>query len=100
MSFISLTLLLAPMLAVLEPGGCALLLVKPQFEVGRGGLDSHGVVRDDAVRTRCVDAVAARAAELGWPELWRGPSRTPGTSGNVEWFLLVGRGAANGSGHG
>ncbi len=99
-SFISLTLVLAPMVAVLRPGGAALVLVKPQFEVGRGGLDSHGVVRDEAVRARCVDAVAGRAAELGRPEVWRGPSRTPGTSGNIEWFLLLGNGPANVSGHG
>ena len=90
-SFISLSLLLAPLLAVLRPDGAALLLVKPQFEVGRGGLDARGVVRDPAVRDRCVDAVAARAAELGWPEAWRAPSRTPGTGGNIEWFLLLSR---------
>ena len=90
-SFISLNLLLPPLLAVLKPDGQALLLVKPQFEVGRGGLDSRGVVRDEAVRLRCVDGVAATAARLGWTEQWRGVSRTPGTSGNVEYFLLVRR---------
>ena len=90
-SFISLTLLLEPLLGVLRPDGAALLLVKPQFEVGRGGLDARGVVRDPAVRDRCVDAVATRAAELGRPEAWRGLSRTPGFHGNVEWFLLLSR---------
>lgn len=88
-SFISLTLLLEPLLAVLKPDGAALLLVKPQFEVGRGGLDARGVVRDERVRQRCVDEVAAPAARLGWPEAWRGVSRTVGASGNVEWFLLL-----------
>ncbi len=88
-SFISLTMLLAPMLATLKPSGRALLLVKPQFEVGRGGLDSRGVVRAEDVRLRCVDGVARRAAELGWVEEWRGVSRTPGASGNVEYFLLL-----------
>jgi len=88
-SFISLTLLLQPMLAVLRPSGQALLLVKPQFEVGRGGLDSRGVVREEATRLRCVDRVAARAGELGFVESWRGVSRTPGTSGNVEYFLVL-----------
>ena len=88
-SFISLKLLLAPLLAVLRPDGAALLLVKPQFEVGRGGLDARGVVRDEGVRRQCVDAVAAEAARLGWPETWRGPSGTPGTAGNIEWFLLL-----------
>lgn len=88
-SFISLRLLLRPMLAVLRTSGRALLLVKPQFEVGRGGLDSHGVVRDDRVRQRCVDQVARDAAELGWVQQWRGVSGTPGTYGNVEYFLLL-----------
>jgi len=90
-SFISLHLLLSPLLAVLRPSGAALLLVKPQFEVGRGGLDARGVVREESVRRRCVDEVAAAAAELGWPEAWRGQSFTPGSAGNVEWFLLLRR---------
>ena len=90
-SFISLRLLLVPLLAVLRPTGAALLLVKPQFEVGRGGLDAHGVVREESARRRCVDAVAADASELGWPEVWRGQSGTPGSAGNVEWFLLLRR---------
>ncbi len=49
-SFISLKLLLLPMLRVLQPGGAALLLVKPQFEVGRKGLNSQGVVTDEKLR--------------------------------------------------
>lgn len=88
-SFISLRLLLRPLLAVLKPTGTALLLVKPQFEVGRGGLDSRGVVRDDATRRRCVDEVVHDAAQLGWREAWRGVSATPGTSGNVEYFVQL-----------
>ncbi|MFT3861411.1 TlyA family RNA methyltransferase [Micropruina sp.] len=88
-SFISLQLLLAPLLAVLRPTGRALLLVKPQFEVGRGGLDSRGVVRDERVRLRCVDDVAIRAAALGWREIWRGVSGVPGASGNIEYFVLL-----------
>ncbi|MFT4295977.1 MAG: TlyA family RNA methyltransferase [Micropruina sp.] len=89
-SFISLKLLLPALLAVLRPDGAALLLVKPQFEVGRGGLDARGVVRDEKVRRQCVDEVAAEAARLGRPETWRGVSRTPGSAGNVEWFVLLG----------
>ncbi len=99
-SFISLRLLLAPLLAVLRPDGAALLLVKPQFEVGRGGLDARGVVRDENVRRQCVDAVAAEAARLGRPEAWRGVSRTPGTAGNVEWFLLLRGRPSSGGAHG
>lgn len=90
-SFISLTLLLPGLLAVLDPDGAALLLVKPQFEAGRSALDSRGVVRDPRVRDRVVDDVAALADSLGWPVAWRGPSRLPGPQGNVEFFLRLAR---------
>ncbi len=86
-SFISLRLLLRPLLAVLRPSGSALLLVKPQFEVGRAGLDDHGVVRSAALRTQAVTAVIQTAGELGWRADWHGESSLPGESGNVEYFV-------------
>ena len=91
-SFISLRLLLPALLGVLEPSGTALLLVKPQFEVGRGGLDGHGVVRDPVQREAAVGQVAADAAALGWPVSWRGDSRLPGEHGNREYFLALSQG--------
>ena len=90
-SFISLKLILAPMLAVLDETGEALLLVKPQFEVGRGGLDRHGVVRDPALRRQAVDGVTLAAAALGWRTVWTGESRMRGSGGNVEHFVRLGR---------
>lgn len=90
-SFISLRLLLPPLLAVLTDDGAALLLVKPQFEVGREALGAGGVVRDDALRRACVDAVVADANRLGWRERWRGISALPGASGNVEYFVHLTR---------
>lgn len=91
-SFISLTLLLAPLLGVVRPDGTALLLVKPQFEVGRGGLDRRGVVRDEKARAAAVQRVAEVASALGWRAVWQGPSRVVGENGNQEYFLrLVGR---------
>ncbi len=86
-SFISLTLLLGPLFAVLSAEGEALLLVKPQFEVGRGGLDDHGVVRDPARRAEAVRAVVAEAARLGRRLAWQGPSELAGESGNQEYFV-------------
>ena len=88
-SFISLRLILAPLLAVLAPDGTALLLVKPQFEVGRERLGRGGVVRSEQARQAAVDAVAAAADALGWHEFWRGPSRLAGPAGNIEWFLAL-----------
>jgi 23S rRNA (cytidine1920-2'-O)/16S rRNA (cytidine1409-2'-O)-methyltransferase len=89
-SFISLKLILSPMLAVLKPTGRALLLVKPQFEVGRKGLNSQGVVTNAKLREQAVDAVVAAAATLGWPSPWRAPSPLPGESGNIEYFIQLG----------
>jgi 23S rRNA (cytidine1920-2'-O)/16S rRNA (cytidine1409-2'-O)-methyltransferase len=86
-SFISLRMLLEPMFGVLSPTGSALLLVKPQFEVGRKGLDSRGVVRDEGRRIRAVAEVAAVAATLGRRVAWQGESGLAGESGNVEYFL-------------
>ncbi len=88
-SFISLGLLLAPMLGVLRPDGTALLMVKPQFEVGRDRLGPGGVVRDEQDRTLAVDGVAEAAEALGWTEDWRGRSQLPGPAGNVELFLRL-----------
>jgi 23S rRNA (cytidine1920-2'-O)/16S rRNA (cytidine1409-2'-O)-methyltransferase len=90
-SFISLRLLLEPLFGVLSATGDALLLVKPQFEVGRAGLDDRGVVRDPVLRERAVTEVVAAAERLGRRLAWRGPSPLPGESGNQEYFVhLVG----------
>ena len=90
-SFISLTLLVGPLLACLRPDGVALLLVKPQFEAGRGALDSHGVVTDPVAREAAVQAVADAALSRGWACTWRGESTLPGSSGTREFFLRLGR---------
>jgi 23S rRNA (cytidine1920-2'-O)/16S rRNA (cytidine1409-2'-O)-methyltransferase len=90
-SFISLTLLLEPLVSVLSAGGTALLLIKPQFEVGRAGLDAHGVVRSAALREQAVAGVVQAARELGWSAVWRAESGLPGESGNVEFFVQFSR---------
>ncbi len=90
-SFISLRLLVEPLLAVVHHRGTALLMVKPQFEVGRERLGKGGVVRSEAERTAAVDLVAEDARALGWVEDWRGISRLPGPAGNVEIFLRLRR---------
>ena len=88
-SFISLTLLLAPLTAVTRADG-VLLLVKPQFEVGRERLGPGGVVRDEGLRREAVAAVTAAAAGLGWPAAATVPSRVVGETGNQEYFVLLG----------
>ncbi|MFP5412375.1 MAG: TlyA family RNA methyltransferase [Gammaproteobacteria bacterium] len=87
LSFISLAHALAPAAALLREGGILLALVKPQFEVGPGGVDSRGIVRDASrhaeVRQR-IEA-AARAAGLA-PRGWH-DSPIRGGDGNREFFL-------------
>lgn len=86
-SFISLRLLLDPLLAVLAPDGEALLMVKPQFEVGREHLGKGGVVREEGLRAATVASVAGAAAERGWRTVATAESVLPGPAGNVEYFL-------------
>jgi 23S rRNA (cytidine1920-2'-O)/16S rRNA (cytidine1409-2'-O)-methyltransferase len=88
-SFISLTVVLHPMLALLNPTGIALLLIKPQFEVGRVGLGGRGVVSDQGDRDAAVARVVSAAEELGWSCDWRGPSRRQGRHGNAEYFVRL-----------
>jgi 23S rRNA (cytidine1920-2'-O)/16S rRNA (cytidine1409-2'-O)-methyltransferase len=91
LSFISLKLVVGQLVGVLKPEGTALIMVKPQFEVGRRLLGPGGVVHDESDRVATVDAVSEAAAELGWHEDWRGVSRLPGPAGNVEYFLRLRR---------
>ncbi len=90
-SFISLTLILGPMLAVLAPGGTALLLVKPQFEVGREMLGVGGVVRDRVIQHAAVESVVETAKNLGWRCDWQAESVLPGSAGNAEFFIRLTR---------
>lgn len=94
LSFISLTLVLDALLRVTKPEGELALMVKPQFEVGKDRVGKGGVVRDLALRTESVVGVADAAAERGWGAVAVTTSPLPGPSGNVEFFVLLRRGAA------
>jgi len=87
LSFISLRLVLPAVKAILRPRGEAILLVKPQFEVGKGEVGKGGVVRDDAKRRAALDAVAAAARDLGFEVLGEAESPIEGPAGNREWLL-------------
>lgn len=89
LSFISLTLVLPALAACLKPGGDALPMVKPQFEVGKERLGAGGVVRDPALRAEVVVEVARAAAEHGLQPRDVVASPLPGPSGNVEYFLWL-----------
>ncbi len=92
-SFISLTLVLPAVAACAAPDADFLLLVKPQFEAGKGKVGTGGVVRDPATRQEAVTRVARGAGEHGLGVLGVIASTLPGPSGNVEYFLWLRRGA-------
>ncbi len=87
-SFISLTLVL-PAIDRCAPTAEGLLLVKPQFEVGRDQVGKGGVVREDRLRDGSADRVAEAAQALGRSELGRVDCAVPGPKGNREIFLWV-----------
>ena len=88
LSFISLTLVLPVLCDVVAPGGEMLLLVKPQFEVGRTRLGNEGVVTSPAARSEAVLTVA-RAAATRLVVHAVVPSPLPGPAGNHEYFLWL-----------
>jgi 23S rRNA (cytidine1920-2'-O)/16S rRNA (cytidine1409-2'-O)-methyltransferase len=90
-SFISLELLVGPLAAVTREDGWMLLLVKPQFEVGRELLGKGGVVREPAYQIRAISSVIDAAGEYGWHGVAAVRSRLPGVSGNREFFVLLRR---------
>ena len=87
-SFISLRLLLPRFVAV-APDAEWLLLVKPQFEVGRERVGKGGVVRDDADRDAAVASVVQAAEEHGYALVARVDSRLAGPRGNREIFVSL-----------
>jgi 23S rRNA (cytidine1920-2'-O)/16S rRNA (cytidine1409-2'-O)-methyltransferase len=83
-SFISLELVVPAVLPHLVKGGALICLVKPQFEAGRDQVGSGGVVRDEAVRRRVVDATVAALVALGLELIGVVPSPIRGPKGNLE----------------
>lgn len=93
LSFISLRLVLPALARCTDPDGDLVLMVKPQFEVGRGRVGAGGVVRDPQLRAEAVTSVADAAAELALGVAGVAASPLPGPAGNREAFLWLRRGA-------
>ncbi|MFC3994523.1 TlyA family RNA methyltransferase [Nocardiopsis sediminis] len=89
LSFISLKLVLPPLVACADPGADFAMMVKPQFEVGKDRVGAGGVVRDPQLRAEAVRDVAAHALTLGLGTAGVAASPLPGPSGNVEYFLRL-----------
>ena len=92
LSFISLTLVLPALVTVAKTNADYLVMVKPQFEVGREKLGAGGVVRDSHLRKMAVQEVADVAYDMGLGCEGVVASSLPGPSGNVEYFLWLKKG--------
>jgi 23S rRNA (cytidine1920-2'-O)/16S rRNA (cytidine1409-2'-O)-methyltransferase len=88
-SFISLTRVLPALRALLLGPAEAVLLVKPQFEVGRGRVGKGGVVRDPAAHADAITAVIAAALALDWQAAGLLASPLTGPAGNHEYLLWL-----------
>jgi 23S rRNA (cytidine1920-2'-O)/16S rRNA (cytidine1409-2'-O)-methyltransferase len=88
LSFIPLELVLPALAGVAASSADFVLMVKPQFEVGRAAV-GDGVVRDPGLRMSAVRGVAGAGAALGLDVMGVAASPLPGPSGNVEYFLWL-----------
>lgn len=88
LSFISLTLVL-PALSQVAPKADFILLIKPQFEVGKQSLSASGVVSDHRLRTFAIKQVVDCCHELGLGVLGLERSALPGTHGNIEYLIWI-----------
>ncbi|MDX2271495.1 MAG: TlyA family RNA methyltransferase [Cyanobacteriota bacterium] len=89
LSFISLTKILPPLHSLLIPPREVLLLVKPQFEAGKGQVGKHGVVKDSHIQAAAIGQVLQTALSLGWH--YHGLTWSPlvGPAGNLEFWLWL-----------
>lgn len=90
-SFISVTKLLVPVTALLKPTGTLVILIKPQFEVGKGEVGKGGIVRETEKHERVVREVNDFAAALGLKVLGLIDSPILGAEGNKEFLAYYAR---------
>jgi len=88
-SFISATLLLEPVFAAAPSLVEAVILVKPQFEAGRGNIGKGGIVRDPQAHQLSIDRVADCVRSLNWQVVETIPSPISGMEGNKEFLLYA-----------
>lgn len=88
-SFISLRMVLPPIVTVLAEDAQGVVLIKPQFEAGREGVGKGGVVREESVREAAVAEVCECAEALGFREIDVIPSPLKGPAGNTEYLAWL-----------
>jgi len=87
-SFISATKIMPAIVPLLKPAGRLIVLIKPQFEVGRGEVGKGGIVRDVEKHARVIEEVNIAAKELGLEICKVIESPIHGADGNVEFLAL------------
>jgi len=83
-SFVSILKVIDPALALAAPSADAVVLIKPQFEVGRDNIGKGGIVTDDAAVAEAVLRVTAHMAQAGWEQRFAIGSPIAGGDGNRE----------------
>jgi len=89
LSFISLTKILPSLWNLLRSPRETLLLVKPQFEAGKGQVGKNGIVREPKIRAEAIANVLSTAHGLGWQFRGLTPSPIQGRTGNHEYWLWL-----------
>ena len=92
-SFISLELIIPSLVSVASPDADYVLLVKPQFEVGKESVGKGGVVRDPSLWRAALERVVGSGRRLELGLIGAAPSEPPGPAGNREFFVHMRRGA-------
>ncbi len=87
LSFIALSKIVPHLNAWLKPGGQTIMLIKPQFEVGKEHVGKGGVVKDPAQHARARDMVRRACTDLGWKVHKGFASPIAGGDGNLEFFI-------------
>jgi 23S rRNA (cytidine1920-2'-O)/16S rRNA (cytidine1409-2'-O)-methyltransferase len=87
-SFISVTLILPAVTPLLQPRGQMVILIKPQFEVGKGQVGKGGIVRDPQLHRAACDRVTGAVREFGF-ETGMLDSPILGAEGNKEFLLYA-----------
>ncbi|MFC2095592.1 TlyA family RNA methyltransferase [Candidatus Bipolaricaulota bacterium] len=91
-SFISLKLILPPLVKILASKGAIVALVKPQFEVGKDKLPDDGVVKDEALRQSVLSEIEAFIdTSTPWSIMSQMQSPVEGSKGNIEFLLHLRR---------
>ncbi|MFT8391263.1 MAG: TlyA family RNA methyltransferase [Sporolactobacillus sp.] len=96
-SFISLTKILPPLMAILQSSGDVLVLIKPQFEAGKDEVGKKGIVRESSVHAAVLIKTLRFAEEQGFAVCGLNYSPITGGDGNIEFLAWLKSGNKNGS---